>query len=690
MSPIAKRLLLAASIILAIIAQWTLLNAKEVAYGVGLYIVAIGLLIASTPYDLNEPINQRTNELAPSSRFNRFRFIVLLACIISAVGAFTLNTDASFAVKSVVEYQFTLIGVIAWIASILFFLLAFWNQEKTPTEFRDAIRSRITARHIGVILTPTTIALLAVLALGTFFYFYNLDGVPAEMTSDHAEKLLDVNDLLTGHYPVFFVRNTGREPMQFYVTAALLKLFDLPLKHIALKVGTALIGCLTIFATFLLAREMFDDWIGILAAFFVATMHWATAIARMGLRYPYTPLFAALSLYFVWRAMKYHKRNDFIIAGLVMGAGLYGYIPSRNIPLVALGVLALWAIFEGWQRKINWKRPVQNIALMLSGILVVFMPLLRYSLDFPEMFWYRALTRVSDTEEPIRGSLFGIFASNLKNLALMFNVRGDEVWVTNISYQPTLDIVSGALIVLGVVLVIYLMIRFRKPTYLYLLAAFVAFLLPSALSLAFPNENPSLVRTGGAIPFAAILLALPLAALGRRNPFSGKPVKEQKENNQENGVLILRENASRVETSLRWVLIGGICATIIALNYRWYFYDFDANYRHFAQNSSEVAAVMSKFADSKVDLRHAYFIGYPYWIDGRAIAINLGDVRWQNFSLNAKDWLNADHVNRLYILHPSDLANLKTLKDHYPQGQTQVHLSRTPGKDFISFFVPAE
>ena len=221
------------------------------------------------------------------------------------------------------------------------------------------------------------------MALGIVFYFYRLDVTPGEMTSDHAEKLFDVNDILEGHTPLFFIRNTGREPFQFYLTAAVMELTRVPLSFLALKIGTALIGLLTIPGTFLLAREMFDDEVAIFAAFFVTVMHWAVTIARMGLRYPLTPFFTAWSLYFFWRALKYHKRNDYLIAGLVMGVGLYGYIPSRNMPLVVLGLLVLWLIFEG--RK-NWHPHVLNVGTMYAMMLVVFAPLLRYSLDFPDMF----------------------------------------------------------------------------------------------------------------------------------------------------------------------------------------------------------------------------------------------------------------------------------------------------------------
>ena len=128
---------------------------------------------------------------------------------------------------------------------------------------------------------------------------------------------------------------------------------------------------------------------------------------------------------------------------------------------------------------------------------------------------------------------------------------------------------------------------------------------------------------------------------------------------------------------------------VIWLNYQWYFVDYDLSYRRSAQNSTEVAAVIRDFANSVGDLQHAYFIGYPYWIDGRAIAINLGDIKWKAFTLDASDFLVDANHNLLFVVHPDDEKNLNLLKEHYPQGQIKTIRSRTPGKDFISFFVPA-
>jgi 4-amino-4-deoxy-L-arabinose transferase-like glycosyltransferase len=669
----------AAALALAAAAQWSL-NERAVIPSLGLYGAAIALVLSVLKHDTCTcGYRKCRSETSPTplvesttAKFGApYQWLALGACVLCALFAFTLNADTSFLVSGAVESQFTLPGVVAWFASIILFLIAFWQPEKDVRAWLDWFCTRVAHADwragVNLCLSWTTLILLAILALGAVFYFYRLDATPAEMTSDHAEKLLDVNDILAGHTPLFFNRNTGREPLQFYLTAALIKFAGIPLSHLALKFGTALIGFLTIPATFLLAREMFDDRVGLLAAFFAAVLHWPVTIARMGLRYPCTTFFAAISLYFVWRVIKYQKRNDFLMAGFWLGLGLYGYIPSRNVPLLAVGLCILYALME-WKRRL--RSPyifILNLVLMVALIVIVFLPLLRFSLDYPDMFWYRALTRVASTEKSIEGNAILIFAKNLVNLALMFNWRGDEVWVTNISGQPTLDLISGALLILGCVIAVYRLFRADPIPHSFLLISFVVLLSPSALALAFPRENPSLVRTDGAIPLAAILLALPLALLMQTFGSAARP------------------------NALKLVSLALVLVPVIALNYRWYFVEYDTSYRRSAQNSSEVAAVIRSFGDSIGSLEHAYFIGYPHWLDGRAVAINLNDIQWKNFTLDANEFLQDpdDSINRLYIVHPHDVANLAKLSQRYPWGQTIRFSAWTAEKDFAGFFAPA-
>jgi hypothetical protein len=131
--------------------------------------------------------------------------------------------------------------------------------------------SRTAVRRHGWLL----LTLASVVGIGTFFRFYQLGDIPSDPTSDHAEKLLDVHDLETGERrPVFFTRNTGREPAQFYVTYALMKGLGLSLSFETLKIGTALVGVLAIPAVFLFASEVAGRITGLFAATLFAIATW--------------------------------------------------------------------------------------------------------------------------------------------------------------------------------------------------------------------------------------------------------------------------------------------------------------------------------------------------------------------------------------------------------------------------------
>jgi len=100
----------------------------------------------------------------------------------------------------------------------------------------------------------TLLVFLAFLVVG-FYRFYRLNQVPPEMFSDHAEKLIDVSNVLQGQYAIFFPRNTGREAFQMYLTAATARLFGTGISFLSLKLGTCLVSYLSLPFIYLLIRS---------------------------------------------------------------------------------------------------------------------------------------------------------------------------------------------------------------------------------------------------------------------------------------------------------------------------------------------------------------------------------------------------------------------------------------------------
>lgn len=605
-------------------------------------------------------IPTRLADLVPAQKNGRrISNSLQIAAVLAAVLTFALSSDNEFNPDN----------LLAWLVSIVIFLYTFWEPQKSWTEWRDWARARVEAARAfaanGLRVSSRAVLFIAIILAALFFYYYNLPGVPAEMDSDHAEKLLDVNDIVTrGLRPIFFERNTGREPLQFYLTAAFIWVTNHPIDHMALKTITALMGVLVVAGTFFLTRELFDDDVAFLTAALIAISKWPVTIARMGLRFPFTPVFVAPAAFFLFRALKQKSRNDFLIAGLFLGAGLLGYNAFRLAPLLAIIFVGLWIgthRFEEGERS----RLLMNFGLMAAMAFVVFMPVFRYSVDHPDRFWYRALTRVANTETDLPGNPLLIFSGNVLNAALMFNWTGDEAWPNTIPGDPALDYFSGGIFVLGALYAIYRLVRFQEWAYAYVLLGIFVMQLPSSLALAFPRENPSVVRAGGAIPFVYMIAALPLAWIAR----------------------VTRQASGR---GLMLVVLILLLGMIARTNFLRYFRDFDANYRQSSWNSTEVAAEISAFANTIGDYDHAYIMLHPHWIDTRNVAINMGRIGWDQTIPSADDMeqMAGDPANKLIVLSIADEQNLSRLLEIFPNAQMRVYHSHTPTRDFVLLYVP--
>jgi hypothetical protein len=355
------------------------------------------------------------------------------------------------------------------------------------------------------------------------------------------------------------------------------------------------------------------------------------------------------------------------MTGFFLGAGLYGYNAFRIAPFLVVAFLALWPLIGRRIELASLRAYAANSLLIFVFALVIFAPLLGYSVDHPENFWYRVLTRLADEERPVSSNPVETLGSNAMNAVLMFNWTGDEAWPNSIPGDPALDYVSGGLFLLGVVYAVYQLIRFRERSYAFVIMGLAIMLLPTALSLAFPNENPSNARAGGAIPFVFVLVALPLAWLWRS-------LKQFRPGPAAIGVTMV------------------LLAAIAGINYVRYFRDFDQSYREKSWNSDEVAQVIRGFAESVGDYAHVWILLYPHWIDTRNVAINMRRIGWDQTLADVEQAQShaKDANNKLYVLNPNDAEHLVRLQDIMPNGQLRVFKSRTPGHNFVLWYVPGE
>lgn len=647
----------------ALIAQWSLEPGVGRSWipGLVLYLLSFGLLAWAgrrSEYLVAQPQynNDQQSVLSPPRYVNK-PIVFLLTLSLAMLAFLTFGGN-----------RFNTLNVSLWILSIIAFLVAFWDTNHKLINWTGWGDDRLSNWRMRLTIPGWTVLLVAVSLLIIFFRLYRLDFVPPEMVSDHAEKLLDVWDVLHGKTSIFFPRNTGREGLQMYMTAGIIQILGTGYSHLSLKIGTVIAGLLTLPFIYLLGKEMGNRRVGLFALLFAGIAYWPNVISRVGLRFPLYPLFVAPALYFLLRGLRTTNRNYFILSGIFLGIGLHGYTPIRILPiviLIAVGIYLLHPHSQGKRQAVIW-----GLVLLVLVSFLIFLPLLRYAIEDPYLFSFRSFSRMGSVERPLPGPAWQIFLTNLWNAMIMFAWDNGEIWVHSVPNRPALDIVSAALFYLGGVILFIRYIRKGHWLDLFLLLSVPLLMMPSILSLAFPSENPSLNRMSGAVipVFLFVAIALDSILAGIESRFD-----------------------DNVGKGLAWGL--GILLVLWASfqNYDLVFNQYQRLYQASSWNTSEMGEVIRDFTQFMGSPESAYVVAFPHWVDTRLVGMNAG-FPLKDFAIAPEAFKDTagDPQVKLFLIKPEDEESVINLRHLYPQGILNTYVSEVSGHDFLMFIVPAD
>ena len=623
--------------------------------------------------------------------------------LIWALGAWLLNTDRLDPAN-----RFTPLGVLCWIMSIVTLTAALAEQDIDLGAWfgRQVERvRRLPGRVFSFRLSWTLIALAIIVLIGAGYRLGDLQSFPPDLTSDHVEKLLDAVRVYEGQSLIFFPNNGGREGFQMYYLAALKSLSGLPFTFELLKLGSGLEGMVTILLAFWLGRALLGEedrelgnLTGLLMAAMVATSYWHTLISRLGLRIVLTPLITIILLVYLTRALRFNRRNDYLIAGFVLGSSMYMYQANRMLPLVAIAGLLLALLLRRREPGVT-RQYLTNFAALVVMALIVFVPLGHFSWENPDAFWMRTTARLfgdADRKDPetseivmvpfserlqnFRKNWPGLF-DNMRRSLLMFNWRGDSSWFNGGPQgAPAMDFFTGAMFIIGLVLLAIRAVWRRDPVDSLIPISIVIMLLPAALAVAFSNEVPGFTRASGALPMAYFAAAFGLAAVIR--------------------MMMRRISAAWARLVVLGILTGLFIVGAVG-NSMAYFVDAMANYRASSLPHRQAGEMLGGFVASTGAPGNAFMLSYEYWWDHRALAIESGDVHWPNTVALRKDirgyliWLMQTNIGTKYALKPdrqvmfflnqADSEGLDIVKDLFPGGITMPIQTFTESKDFVVY-----
>ena len=625
-----------------IIAQWFLEPAqKNIVVGIILYGLG-AFLFFSDRGEKNEFFRLESTQYREDSLYFRNKHFLFALLLLSA-GFFRFSGNL-----------FNLMNVFLWISGILLYLFSVWK----PAE--KIIRNK----KVADIRLYSIFLLIFIITL--FIRAYDLQQLPKEMFSDHAEKLLDIVDILRGKYSIFFERNTGREPLQFYLTAAIIKVFNTGIGFLSLKIGMVAAGLVTLIFLFFIGKELQDEWLGIIAVFFAGIAYWPNIVSRVALRFALYPLFTAPTILFMIRGFKRNSRNDFILAGISVGLGMCGYSPARMLPFLVVFAFIAYMVVK--KPKIDTQKILLNFLLLTLTALIFFLPIFRYALENPQMMNYRGLSRLIPLEQDYPSSPLLIFIKNFLDAMLMFFHDNGQIWVHSIPGRPALDFVSAAFLFIGIIVSIRKIMNNKSWEYAILLLSIPILLMPSILSLIFPGENPSLNRTAGA--YVSVFL---IVALGFYEVFSR----------------IIASTKFPIQKIVVYLIAAFVLILSLMNNYDLVFNQYRSQYDKKTWNSSDIARRIVDFINNGGDPDLAYVVPYPHWVDTRLVGINAG-FPTKDYALWPNEFTSTKNIDdkKMFILNINDTENIQMLKNIYPIGLFDYFRSSLEGRDFVIFYVP--
>ncbi|RMG89544.1 MAG: hypothetical protein D6712_01460 [Chloroflexi bacterium] len=607
--------------------------------------------------------------------------------------------------------HFTSLGFWSWMASIICWALALAPAQFNILTWLGRLPKKLRSWRIP--RNRTVFALLVIMAIAAFFRLYQLDSIPPEMTSDHVEKILDAQRVLDGTHQIFFPNNGGREPFQMYALALFSYLPGVEIGFASLKLLAVIESLITIPVLWWMGREIVGERdqrlgnsVGLWLAGLVAVSYWHVAITRLSLRIILMPLVTALLVIYLVRALRHNRRADWLWAGLILGFSFYTYQASRMLPVVVViaFILALLKAPDFATRR----RYALNFGVTVLISFIVFVPLFSYSVDEtvggPDHFWRRTAGRlfgddvITETDEEgnirTRNVTFAerieafnenvpVLLGNVRNVLLMFNWKGDVAWINGAPNAPEMDTFTGTLFLFGLLLWVFRMIRYRDAGDWLMPALLLIMLFPSALSIAYPLENPSATRASGALPAAYLMAAFAAAILVQELNRLG------------------RIKLAKISINAGWVLVLVIPFAFFQ-NYKTYFEDHLQAYLSASLPYSDGGRILRGFAESDGSYGNAFMIAFPYWWDHRALGLEAGLTDWPNGIVKREDIprflkqaLQAPYPytldpNRdlLFFYAKGDDETGELLQEWFPSGRAIEIQTYQAGDNFMIYRVP--
>ncbi len=521
-----------------------------------------------------------------------------------------------------------------------------------------AVREFCAARPL---LTDVALAAL-VTAVAATLRLALLGSVPYGLHPDEAQVGLDARSILHGDFPgVYTHAALGQPAGHAYVSVPAIALFGDTV--FAVRITLALIAIAAVPLLYALVRVTIGRAEAFFASAMLAVMYWHllySRIAHWSISYGTVLLAVLLCLALGMRSM---RLRWFLAGGLLLGLGAYTY----NIyPIAVAAVTAALAIVTAvrYRDPADRRRWLRALAWFYGVALVVALPMVAYVANPDSYYWthvrdYReaGLLRSDEFREASPPRKAGLVAEQAWSFVSTYTYDADPDTVDANGQRPVFDAVMLLLLAAGAPLAIA---RRREPIIILALVCLVVIPLPAVLQRGSVMRQPV-----AAAPYAALLAALPLAALWRR--------------------------ALAAEAGARAVAIAGVCAALAAVTFitvHDYFGTWNGS-RLVRYVYHEDVTSVAQYMDRLSPDAYVYFYSDRHPLDLETIAFLApdaqGEDRSSEFSAHDASIEDIDREHRVVFVLVAGYRDLiRDIEVRYPGG-TRVTGARDGHTTFLAY-----
>jgi hypothetical protein len=455
---IIKVLLLIASFVMLKIGVSVMNNQNYNMYSMMFYILSIVLVFFAMPL-FNFPEKRYDNRIID---------FIKLGAVIAAIGI-AYKGQALFVANNVsgaMNYYFI---------AALIFVFAFPVYSVKEKEEKEPFPLKVEI-----------IFLIAIIAVGAFLRFYQLDSRPFGIENDEAGGLLTriARNGDSIPYPV------GSYGILFHITQLFIALFGVGIERMPIKVGPAIIGIISIPAVYFFIRRIFNPRAAIFAAVVFTFLRWGVYYSRYSSPVIISLCAEAMAFYFFFLAIDTKKKLAWFMTGMCIGLTWIGPMTFFLI----LFPFIIYFIISAFYSKGYIKANMVGILAFLFGFWI-FGSMTLHNYFISKSIYFSRVNEVSvfskDPNAPSKNPAKGI-VYNTKTVLLMFNHMGDSRQRNSGGqpYTPTVDFLTSMLFAIGLLYSAY------YSKYYQFFIMLLVFLSQAAGSI-FSIEAPSAMRAVG-------------------------------------------------------------------------------------------------------------------------------------------------------------------------------------------------